>query len=123
MHLCGLAALRVQGLAHRGFFGHFGVGHLVVEVKVSASCAVPVLHRTQELFSGCCIHPYNSAYKDNSEAEAHSHSIYMYSIAKNATHSDVLGQQQERELAPLQVVQCSSSWKEVLQGGVGKARE
>lgn len=72
------------------------------------SCAVPVLHRTQELFSGCCIHPYNSAYRDNSEAEAYSYSTYLYSTAKSATHSGVLGQQQETELAPLHMVQCSS---------------
>lgn len=63
------------------------------------SCAVRVLHRTQELLSGCCIHPYNSAYRDSSEAEAHSYSIYLYSIAKSAAHSGALGQQQqEKEL-------------------------
>lgn len=73
------------------------------------SCAVPVLHRTQELFSGCCIHSYNSAYRGNSEAEAHSYRIYLYHIAKSATHSGALGQQQERELALMQVVWCSSS--------------
>lgn len=73
-------------LAHWRDFRHFVLGHLVLEVKVSAMWGYKLCCASSPQDPGIAlrlsVHSYNSAFRHNSEAEAHSHSMYLYSIAE-----------------------------------------